>query len=85
MSRTLLAYQFTMDILQWGLKQMGFFVYYKAFPMPVLSYKFDFVDPISGMAVHDSAQFISSVCWRGRSTALLAANSSGNIKLLEMV
>ncbi|KAL3848630.1 hypothetical protein ACJIZ3_010512 [Penstemon smallii] len=59
------------------------FVYHKSLPMPALSYKFN--DPLSGDEVDDSAQFISSVCWRGQSSTLVAANSMGNIKLLEMV
>ncbi|KAL8087805.1 hypothetical protein AgCh_037810 [Apium graveolens] len=61
------------------------FVYHKAFPMPALSFKFKNTDPLSGEDVDDSAQFISSVCWRGQSSTLVAANSMGNIKLLEMV
>lgn len=61
------------------------FVYSKAFPMPVLSYKFSIIDPISGKEVDDTSQFISSVCWRGQTSMLLAASSSGNIKFLEMV
>lgn len=61
------------------------FVYQKAFPMPVLSYNFGCVDPISGIEDSDANQFISSVCWRGQSSTLVAANSSGNIKILEMV
>uniref|UniRef100_A0A6N2NM79 Protein kinase domain-containing protein n=1 Tax=Salix viminalis TaxID=40686 RepID=A0A6N2NM79_SALVM len=61
------------------------FVYHKAFPMPVLSYKFNNTDPLSGQEMDDAAQFISSVCWRGQSSTLVAANSTGNIKILEMV
>eukprot|EP00262_Sarcandra_glabra_P012920 TRINITY_DN3440_c0_g1_i1.p1 TRINITY_DN3440_c0_g1~~TRINITY_DN3440_c0_g1_i1.p1 ORF type:complete len:901 (-),score=151.37 TRINITY_DN3440_c0_g1_i1:409-3111(-) len=61
------------------------FVYHKAFPMPVLSFKFNSTDPISGQEVDDPTQFISSVCWRGQSSTLVAANSTGNIKILEMV
>lgn len=60
------------------------FVYHKAFPMPALSFKFNSTDPLSGDEVDDQAQFISSVCWRGQSSTLVAANSMGNIKLLEM-
>ncbi|KAL8510237.1 hypothetical protein ACS0TY_017158 [Phlomoides rotata] len=61
------------------------FVYHKAFPMPALSFKFNNTDPLSGDEVDDAAQFISSVCWRGQcSSTLVAANSMGNIKLLEM-
>ncbi|RID62480.1 hypothetical protein BRARA_E01550 [Brassica rapa] len=61
------------------------YVYHKAFPMPVLSYKFKTVDPVSGLEVEDASQFISSVCWRGQSSTLVAANSTGNIKILEIV
>ncbi|CAH8382530.1 unnamed protein product [Eruca vesicaria subsp. sativa] len=61
------------------------YVYHKAFPMPVLSYKFKTVDPVSRLEVDDPSQFISSVCWRGQSSTLVAANSTGNIKILEMV
>lgn len=61
------------------------FIYHRAFPMPALSYKFSSVDPLSGNETDDSAQFISSVCWRGHSSMLVAANSTGDIKLMEMV
>ncbi|XP_040990026.1 LOW QUALITY PROTEIN: protein SPA1-RELATED 3-like [Juglans microcarpa x Juglans regia] len=61
------------------------FIYHKAFPMPALSFKFDNTDPLSGHEVGDAAQFISSVCWRSQSSTLVAANSAGNIKILEMV
>ncbi|XAR56539.1 hypothetical protein NMG60_11037067 [Bertholletia excelsa] len=55
------------------------FIYHKAWSMPVLSY------PLSGNKIDDSAQFISSVCWRNQSSTLVAANSIGHIKVLEMV
>ncbi|XP_052178009.1 protein SPA1-RELATED 4 isoform X2 [Diospyros lotus] len=61
------------------------FIYHKAFPMPALSFKFSSVDPVSGDELDDPAQFISSVCFRGQSSTLVAVNSTGNIKLLEMV
>ncbi|CAM8948739.1 unnamed protein product [Rhodiola kirilowii] len=60
------------------------FVYHKAFPMPALSFKFNTTDPLSGQDADDATQFISSVCWRGQSSTLVAANSTGNIKILEM-
>ncbi|KAG6507355.1 hypothetical protein ZIOFF_032697 [Zingiber officinale] len=68
-----------------GSETNELFVYHKAFPMPVLSYKFSNADPISGQETDDASQFVSCVCWRGQSSTLLAANSSGNIKFLEMV
>ncbi|XP_066306904.1 protein SPA1-RELATED 3-like isoform X2 [Miscanthus floridulus] len=60
------------------------FVYHREFPMPVLAYKFSVTDPISGQEIDDQSQFISCVSWRGQSSTLLSANSSGNIKILEM-
>ena len=61
------------------------FVYHKAFPMPVLSHKFSSADPVTGRELEEGVQFISCVCWRGQSNTLVAANSCGNVKLLEMV
>lgn len=62
------------------------FVYHKSLPMPVASYKFNSADPLTGLEMEDDdAQFVSCVCWRGQTQTLAAANSSGNIRLLEMV
>ncbi|WZY82447.1 protein SUPPRESSOR OF PHYA-105 1-like isoform X1 [Brassica napus] len=60
--------------------------YYKSLPMPMTSYKFGAVDPISGNeCFDDNAQFVSSVCWKKKSNMLVAANSTGNMKLLKLV
>ncbi|CAI9757026.1 unnamed protein product [Fraxinus pennsylvanica] len=40
------------------------FVYHKAFPMPVLSFKFTGTDSLCFDDMDGTAQFISSVCWR---------------------
>lgn len=55
--------------------------------MPITSHKFITVDPISGEEISDdnNAQFVSSVCWRRKSNTVVAANSSGALKLLQMV
>lgn len=51
--------------------------------MPITSYKFGSVDPISGDEIIDNnGQFVSSVCWRRKSNMVVAANSTGCIKLL---
>ncbi|KAL9662737.1 hypothetical protein QQ045_027571 [Rhodiola kirilowii] len=61
------------------------FTYHKSLPMPITSYKFSSVDPISGHKISDDhAQFVSSVAWRRKSNMILASNSKGNIKLLQM-
>ncbi|XP_057521153.1 protein SPA1-RELATED 2 isoform X2 [Amaranthus tricolor] len=62
------------------------YTYYKSLPMPITSHKFGSIDPISGKDTDDSnGQFVSSVCWKGKSNAIVAANSSGCLKVLEMV
>lgn len=53
--------------------------------MPALSFKFDNTDPLTGEDVDDSAQFISSVYRHGESSTLVAMNSMGNSKLLEII
>ncbi|GMN42971.1 hypothetical protein TIFTF001_012172 [Ficus carica] len=60
--------------------------YYRSLPMPITSYKFKTIDPVSGNEISDDGrQFVSSVCWRRKSNMVVAANSSGVLKLLQMV
>ncbi|KAJ6675252.1 PROTEIN SPA1-RELATED 2 [Salix viminalis] len=62
------------------------YCYYRSLPMPITSHKFGCVDPVSGNEIADSiGQFVSSVCWRRKSNMVVAANSSGNMKVLQMV
>jgi E3 ubiquitin-protein ligase RFWD2 len=63
-------------------------VYYKEMERPLCS--LDFGNPIDALtgvpgAESDPGQFVSSVCWmRAREGVLVAANSQGRIKVLEM-
>ncbi|KAL0309305.1 UNVERIFIED_CONTAM: protein suppressor of phya 1 [Sesamum radiatum] len=62
------------------------YAYYRSLPMPITSHKFECLDPISGHEIGDgNAPFVSSVCWRRKSEMLVAANSSGSLKILRMV
>ncbi|CAI7797580.1 unnamed protein product [Closterium sp. NIES-54] len=62
------------------------FAFHKSLPMPMAAHRFGGVDPVTGADTEeDAGQFVSSVCWRGDSQTLVAANSTGNVKLLEMV
>ncbi|KAG7956383.1 hypothetical protein I3843_11G121600 [Carya illinoinensis] len=62
------------------------YAYHGSLPMPITSHKFGSIDPISGKETdEDNGQFVSSVCWRGKSDVVVAANSSGCIKVLQMV
>ncbi|KAE9451988.1 hypothetical protein C3L33_16105, partial [Rhododendron williamsianum] len=61
------------------------YAYYRSLPMPVTSYKFGSIDPISGKETDDNnGLFVSSVCWKKNSDMLVAANSTGCIKVLQM-
>lgn len=62
------------------------FAYHRSLPMPITSYKFGSIDPITGKETeNETNQFVSSVCWRQKSEMVVAANSSGCLKLLQMV
>ncbi|KAK3008309.1 hypothetical protein RJ639_013573 [Escallonia herrerae] len=62
------------------------YAYHRSLPMPVTSHQFGYVDPVTGDEISDgNGQFVSNVCWRGKSKIVVAANSSGSIKLLQMV
>ncbi|XP_043722583.1 protein SPA1-RELATED 2-like [Telopea speciosissima] len=69
-----------------GSESNEVYAYHRSLPMPVTSHKFGSIDPITGKETgDDNGQFVSSVCWRGKSNMVVAANSSGSIKLLQMV
>lgn len=54
--------------------------------MPIASHKFGSIDPISGKETNDAKDvFVSSVCWRGKSDMVVVANSSGCLKVLQIV
>ncbi|XP_042392649.1 protein SUPPRESSOR OF PHYA-105 1-like isoform X2 [Zingiber officinale] len=62
------------------------YAYYKTFPMPMVSHKFGSIDPITALETDDDGgQFVSSVCWRGKSNMVVATNSTGSMKVLHLV
>ncbi|XP_050377954.1 protein SPA1-RELATED 2 isoform X2 [Argentina anserina] len=62
------------------------YAYYRSLPMPITSHKFGSIDPVTGKETDDiSGPFVSSVCWRQKSKMVVAANSSGCIKVLQIV
>ncbi|KAJ4953689.1 hypothetical protein NE237_030521 [Protea cynaroides] len=69
-----------------GSESNEVYAYYRSLPMPITSHKFGSIDPITGQETgDDNGQFVSCVCWRRKSNTVVAANSSGSIKLLQMV
>ncbi|XP_064934190.1 protein SPA1-RELATED 4-like isoform X1 [Musa acuminata AAA Group] len=62
------------------------YAYYRTFPMPMTCHKFGSIDPITAQETsNDGGQFVSSVCWRGKSNMVVAANSTGSIKVMQLV
>ncbi|GFP82540.1 protein spa1-related 2 [Phtheirospermum japonicum] len=62
------------------------YAYHRSLPMPITAHKFGSIDQITGKETEDdNGQFVSSVCWRRKSNMVVAANSTGCIKLLQMV
>ncbi|XP_015056222.1 protein SUPPRESSOR OF PHYA-105 1-like isoform X1 [Solanum pennellii] len=68
-----------------GSESNEVYAYHRSLPMPITSYKFGSVDPSSGNDGESNGQFVSSVCWRRKSNMVVAANSTGCIKLLRLV
>ncbi|XP_052307130.1 protein SPA1-RELATED 2 isoform X3 [Populus trichocarpa] len=74
------------DYITCGSETNEVFAYHRSLPMPITSHKFGSIDPISGKETDDdNGLFVSSVCWRGKSDMVVAANSSGCLKVLQMV
>lgn len=58
------------------------FVYYRALAKPIA--KRVFSSPGAGGQASEGTQFISAVCWKPEAQTLLAANSQGCIKVMEL-
>ncbi|XP_050386374.1 protein SUPPRESSOR OF PHYA-105 1 [Argentina anserina] len=72
------------DYIACGSETNEVYNYHKSVPIPITSHKFDF-DHIPTSEFGDSGPYVSSVCWRRKSSTLVAANSSGTMKLLHIV
>ncbi|GJJ72634.1 E3 ubiquitin-protein ligase RFWD2 [Entomortierella parvispora] len=77
------------DWISCGSENNAVYTYYKELRDPVVTVKFGNSNPVTGEenADEDPTQFVSSVCWKKNTSnnILLAANSSGVIKVLELV
>ncbi|XP_011303005.1 E3 ubiquitin-protein ligase RFWD2 [Fopius arisanus] len=76
------------DYVACGSENNALYVYYKGLTKQLFSYKFDAVRTV--LELHerreeDPNEFVSAVCWRQMSNVVVAANSQGIIKILELV
>ncbi|KAF9428366.1 coatomer subunit alpha [Podila epigama] len=76
------------DWISCGSENNSVYTYYKELRDPVVTVKFGNSNPLTGEESMDDdpTQFVSSVCWKKdtSSNILLAANSSGVIKVLQL-
>eukprot|EP00128_Syssomonas_multiformis_P001798 Colp12_sorted_trinity150504_noHs@24646 len=74
------------DYIACGSENNAVYVFYKDLANPIVSLKFGSTNPLTGEETEeDGQQFVSSVCWKRNSNMLLAANSLGVIRVIEMV
>lgn len=75
------------DYIACGSENNALYVYYKGLTKQLFSFKFDAVRSVleNGRKEEDVNEFVSAVCWRQLSNVVVAANSQGIIKILELV
>lgn len=72
------------DYISCGSEDNSLYIYYKGLSKQLLSLKLDGTKSISDPG-YDLNEFVSAVCWRKENNVILAANSRGIIKILELV
>ncbi|KAK9509545.1 hypothetical protein O3M35_006841 [Rhynocoris fuscipes] len=74
------------DYVACGSENNSLYVYYKGLSKQIFSFKFDAVRSVleKDKKDEDVNEFVSAVCWRQHSNVVVAANSQGIIKILEL-
>ncbi|ORY53161.1 WD40 repeat-like protein, partial [Rhizoclosmatium globosum] len=79
----------TGEFISCGSENNSVYTYFHSLPNPVIMHRFgNSLETTSGEEVADQepSQFVSSVCWkRNASDVLVAANSVGGVKVMQMV
>lgn len=75
------------DYITCGSENNGLYVYYKGLSKHLFQFKFDAVRSFldRDRKDEDVNEFVSAVCWKADSNVMVAANSQGTIKVLELV
>lgn len=81
------------DFIACGSENNALYIYYKGLQRKLFTFKFEPAMPILSSALEedktrqrddDVNEFVSAVCWRQTSNIIMAANSQGIIKVLEL-
>jgi WD40 repeat protein len=67
-----------------GSENNSVYCYYRSMPVPLASHSFASGEGLHADVVDVGNPFVSSVCWSARHNTLLAANSTGTIKVLAL-
>lgn len=75
------------DYVTCGSENNGLYVYYKGLSKHLFQFKFDAVRSFldRDRKEEEVNEFVSAVCWKQNSNVMVAANSQGTIKVLELV
>lgn len=74
------------DYVACGSEDSSLYIYYKGLSKQLFSFKIDGSAKVSDPErANDTNEFVSAVCWRKQSNVVVAANSRGLIKILELV
>lgn len=75
------------DYIACGSENNSLYIYYKGLSKQLLTYKFDTVRSVleKDKKDEDVNEFVSAVAWRPGSNVVVAANSQGTVKVLELV
>lgn len=75
------------DYIACGSENNSLYIYYKGLCKKLLHYKFDGLCSVLEKEEKDDDvnEFVSAVCWRQISNVVIAANSQGTIKILELI
>ncbi|KAK2709958.1 E3 ubiquitin-protein ligase COP1-like [Artemia franciscana] len=74
------------DFVSCGSENNAVYLYYKKMSKPILDFKFDHVKNVldRGNKEEENNEFVSAVCWKRNSNYIVAANSQGIVKVLEI-
>lgn len=77
------------ELIACGSENNALYLYTKGLSQPLLHYRFDVVKSAltndKERSEEDGAEFVSAVCWKPDSDVIVAANSQGTIKILQLI
>lgn len=74
------------DLYACGSENNSVYVYHRDLSKPIATFRFSSSCPLTDSSIEGEVQqFVSSLCWKKDSNLLIAANSQGSIRILEIV